>query len=223
MEGAKISNKHLNASCSLIREEGFFSFILKTIRYINSNICGISKTIIYEYDLENPTPKIATNLDISLRLASEKDIDSMDEEHYGYDQNGKKYSKNRFKNGDKCILALYNKKIVGYLWVMYDNMELSEYKLVPLSKNKVYSYKGFVMKKHRGKKIHWAMYHYLIDLVKKEGKRYILSGVKTDNEPAIRIKEKGVYKKIGNVIHFRFFGLKHDFIKKDVLRYIQNE
>jgi len=223
VEGAKISNKYLNASYSIIREKGIFSFILKTIRYINSNICGISKTIIYEYDLENPTPKIATNLDLSFRLASEKDIDSMDEEHYGYDRDGKKYSKNRLKKGDKCILALYNKKIVGYIWVMYNNMELSEYKLVPLSKNKAYSYKGFVMEKHRGEKIHWAMYRFLIGLVKKEGKRYILSGVHTDNKPGIRTKEKGVYKKIGNIIHFRFFGLRHDFIKKDVLKYIQNE
>ena len=223
MEGAKISNKHLTSSCNIIREEGFFSFILKTIRYINSSICGISKTIIYEYDLETPIPKIPIDLDLSFRLASKKDIDSMDEEHYGYDRDGKKYSKNRLKKGDKCILALYNKKIVGYIWFMYDNMELSEYKLVPLSKNKAYSYKGFVMEKHRGKKIHWAMYRFLIDLVKKEGKRYILSGIDSDNKPAIKIKEKDVYKKIGNIIHFRFFGLRYDFIKKGVLKYIQNE
>lgn len=219
----KISNKYLNASRNLVIEEGFCSFILKTIRYINSNICGISKTIIYEYDLENPIPEIAIGLDLSFRLASEKDIDSMDEENYGYDHNGKKCSKNRLKQGDKCILALYNNKIVGYIWIMYDTMELSDYKLVSLSKNKVYSYKGFVMKKHRGKKIHWGMYKRLIDMVKKEGKRYIISGIKSDNKPAIKIKQKDVYKKIGNIIHLRFFGLKHDFIKKDVLKYIQNE
>ena len=203
-------------------EEGAFSFLLRIVRYINKNICGISKAIIFELDLENPGLKTVTDLDLSFRLATKKDIDAMDKEHYDYDKSAKQYTMDRLAKGDRCILALHNNKIIGYLWTMRDTMELTQFKHISLSKNRDYSYKEFVLKEFRGKRVHGSMYAYLIDMLKKDGKRFVVTAVDTYNKSALKIKRRGRYKTIGNIIYIRFFRLKYDYVKKKNLIYLQN-
>lgn len=208
----------------IISEEDFFSFFLKVLRYIKNNIFGISKGIIFELDLEKVYPKVATGLELSFRLASEKDIGSMDKKRYDYDEQSKEYAKNRLAKGDSCILALHNGKIIGYLWVMRDHMELATDKLLLLPKNKAYTYKGFVLNEYRGKRIHAAMYARVVDMLKKEGKRFVFSAVDTKNKPALKtkLKNRADYEIIGTLVHIKFFGLKFDYIKKKDLPHILN-
>ena len=203
-------------------EDRDFSFFYIVIRYIKRNFLGISKAFIFELDLETPRQKICTNLDVSFRLAIKKDIDAMDEEHYDYNKNTKQYSIDRLAKGDRCILALYNNKIIGYLWAMRNTMELLQSKYISLSKNRVYSYKEFVLKEFRGKRVQGAMYSYLIDMLKKDGKQFVVSTVDSDNKISLKIKNRDGFKIIGNLYHIRFFGLKYEYVKKKNLIYLQN-
>jgi len=216
--------KKIQKISKIISEEGIFFFFLKVLKYINANICGISKKFIFELDLEKSYPKVTTKLELSFRWASEKDIYLMDEEHYDYDEKSKQYTKDRLAKGDRCILALHNGRIIGYLWVMGGHMELVPYKLILLPKNKAYTYKEFVLKEYRGKRIHAAMYAYIVDMLKKEGKRFVISAVDIDNKPALKSKsrDRGKYEIIGTLVHIRFFGLKFDYIKKKDLPHILN-
>lgn len=213
--------KNFQKISKIISEEGIFFFFLKVLRYINTNICGISKAIIFEFDLEKSVPVISTQIDFSIRRATEKDIDSMDEDHYEYDLKGKQYSKERFAKGDKCYLALHNGRIIGYVWVMKDHMELSQFNYIPLSKKRAYVYKCFVLKEYRGKRVEGAMYTYLTDMLRKDGKRFVVLAIGINNKPALKTKERDEYKIIGNLIHFKFFGLKYDYIKKTTRSYLQ--
>jgi ribosomal protein S18 acetylase RimI-like enzyme len=184
---------------------------------------GISKTIIFELDLENSGPKNVTDLDLSFRLATKKDIDVMDKENYDYDKCAKQYLINRLEKGDKCILTLQDNKIIGYLWMMSNFMELTQLKHISLSKNRAYSYKEFVLKEFRGKRVHGTMYDHLIDMLKKDGKRFVVSTVDADNKSSLKTRRRGGFKIIGNIIRIRFFGLKYDYIKKKDLFYLQNQ
>ena len=208
---------------TILSEESAFSLFKKILKYIKAKIFKISKVIIFELALVKSVSKVATELELSFRMASEKDINSMDEKHYGYDSKGKQYSKDRLAKGDKCILALHNDKIIGYIWLMKDHMELSQYNHIPLPKNKAYTYNGFVLKKYRGKRVHAAMYAYIVDMLKKDGKRFVISEVDEANKPALKTKnnERGEFRKIGKIIQIRFLGLKYDYIKKKELKYLQ--
>ena len=199
---------------NILKEEGFFSFLLKLKRYIKYNFYGISGKIIFELDLKKSTPKVNTKLDINFKLATESDVNKMDEENYNFDENGKRYIKGRIKKGDKCVLALYKNKIIGYLCVMYNEMEITQQKHISLQKDKVYTFKGFVLKEYRGNRVQSAMYAYIVDMLKKEGKHYVISTVYTDNKPSLKTKAKNraEYKRIGIIVHVRFFGLKYDYM-----------
>lgn len=202
-------------------DETMRSFFFRVIRFIKKNIFGVFRANIFQYDIENPGKKIESDLDLSFRLATKEDIAAMDEEHYDYDEKAREYSIDRLEKGDRCILAVYNNKIVGYLWSMRDTMELTQFKHIPLAKNRASSYKGFVLTDFRGKRIHPAMYNYLISILKKDGKRYIVSMVDLDNKSSIKTKQRGNYKVIGEIVHVRLFGFKYDFIKKQTIEYLQ--
>jgi hypothetical protein len=202
--------------------EGVFSFFLRVIRYIKRNFLGISKTIIFELDLENSGLKNAADLNLFFRLATKEDIGAMDEENYDYDQNAKKYLINRLEKGDRCILTLHDNKIIGYLWMMSGSMELTQQKHISLSKNRAYSYKEFVLKEFRGKRVHQSMYDYLIDMLKKEDKRFVVSTIDADNKSSLKTRGRGGFKIVGNIIRISFFGLKYDYLKKKDLFYLQN-
>ena len=146
----------------------------------------------------------------------------MDMEHYTYDENSKKYSLSRLEKGDRCVLAIHNNKIVGYLWSMRDTMEINQFKHIPLAKDRSSSYKGFVLKEYRGSRIQAAMYDFLIDILKNDGKRFVVSVVDFDNKPSIRTKQRGGYKTVGQIVHISFFGLRYDAINKKTLSYLQN-
>jgi len=214
--------KKIQKISKIISEEGIFFFFLKIFKYINTNICGISKEIIFEQDLEKSVPKITTELELSFRMASKEDIDFMDEEHYDYDLKGKQYSKDRLLKGDRCILTVYNGKIIGYTWVMKDYMELSQFNHILLSKNRIYVYKGFILKEYRGKRIQMFVHKYLANMLRKEGKRFVVLFIDIKNKSSIKCVERVGFKRIGFKKQFTFFGLKHDYIKNKTLLYLQN-
>ena len=207
----------------IISEEGIIVFFSKTLRYIRKNIVGVTKVFIYEFDLNNITFKINSGLDIFIRLATEKDIDLMDYENYNYDENVKKYAKERLEKGDTCILALYNGKLIGYVWIMYDLLEISKFNLISLSKNRGSFYNIFILKELRGKRIANSLDYYINDMLRKSGKRYIVILVDKDNIASIKNRERAGYKKIGYINQFRFFGLKYDYLDKKLLLYLQKQ
>ena len=137
MKNELIFKNKIQLISKIINEEGITNFLIKVIRYINKNIFGIFSAKIIEIDLKKSIPKNKTKLKISFRTASEKDIDSMDEVQYGYNKSAKKYSKNQLKKGDKCILAIHRDKIIGYVWIMKDYMELSKKKHIILHKKRM--------------------------------------------------------------------------------------
>jgi hypothetical protein len=47
----------------------------------------------------------------------------------------KKYAEERLKKGYSCVLALNNSRIIGYVWITYDDLEISKMNFISLSKN----------------------------------------------------------------------------------------
>ena len=203
-------------------EDGVFSFFLKVLNYIKKKYLGIWRVIILESKLKNTCFKKNTKLKLSFRLATKKDIKEMDNEKYGYSINSKKYFINRLEKGDRCILALYDKKIIGYLWAMKDFMEITQHKHIALSKDKVYLFNAFVLKEFRGQRIITVMHEYICDILKKEGKRIVVLVIDADNKSSLKTRYRCGDKRIGIIIRVRFFGLKYDYINKKVLFYLQN-
>lgn len=197
-------------------------FFIKVADFFLENIFKIKKLIIFELDIENPTKIIPSPITLSFRFGTKKDIDSMDNMYYDYDAKGKKYSKNQFDKGDNCVLAINNNRIIGYVWIMKNYMELSKYNHIPISIKRSYIYKGFVLKEFRGKRVLNAIDNYIINILNKEGKKFIVTTVEISNKSSIKARDRLGFKKVGKIIQIIFFGLKYDYIPKKDLIYLQS-
>ena len=197
-------------------------FFINSMEFFRENIFNIEKLKIFELNLENPIKEIFPQIEFTIRLGSKKDIDSMDLINYRYDFAGIQYSKDRLEKGDKFILAEKDGKIIGYTWVMENLMELSIYNHISLPNKRVYYYKNFVLKEFRRKRVLNAIDNYVINMLRKDKKKYLVTTVAVKNKPAIKARERIGFKRIGKIVHFRFFGLKYDFIPKKDLNYLQN-
>lgn len=208
----------------ILAEEGILILFKKMLKYLKRKIFEISKEFIFELDLEKCVLRVDSKIELAFRWGFKEDIDSMDEENYGYDQFSKKYSKERLDNGDKFLLALHNGKIIGYIWAMNDKMELSEFNHISLSYTRAYTYNAFVLKEYRGARVHGAMHTYLINTLGKEGKRFIVGSINIKNKSALNVKKRhrNEFKIIGKIIQIRFLGLKYDYINKKDLKYLQS-
>ena len=211
-------NEYIKKGVKIFSAEGSIQFIKKTLRFALCKTICINTLFIYELDLKKPVKKIDPRTKLSFRLASEDDIDFMEEKRYMMSQKRKKHSKERLEKGDKCVLAIHNDEIVGYSWAMKDAMELSQFNLIPLPENKVYLYNAFVVEEFRGKRVNGAMRQYFDNILINEGKTTIVATISKYNKPSIKSAERMDPKKIGKVTQIRFFGLKYDYISKKDLK-----
>jgi hypothetical protein len=157
-----------------IAKEGLWSCVVQVLKHINTNICGVHRALIFELDIKNTeVPNVAT-VELSFQHASKQDIDALDEEQFPYDAKGKQYAYMRLERGDTCVLALHKGIIVGYLWMMKDEMELSEFHYLPLSSKRMYLYNAFVLPDYRRRGVCQAMDIYFYEMGKKVGKQCVV-------------------------------------------------
>lgn len=197
-------------------------FIADKVNFLLTHSFFVNKLIIFEYDLENQVKFNPSPINLSFRFCQKKDIDSMDNDLYGYNEQGKNYSKNQFDKGDRCILAINDGRIVGYVWIMKDHLELSINNNIQISGKRSYIYKGFVLYEFRGKRILSSMDKYVFDLLKDEGKKFVVTTVSIYNTPSLQARERSGFRRVGEVIQIRFLGLQYDYISREGFNYLQS-
>lgn len=212
--------KFFKKATDVISEEGIATFFRKALKFTAFNLIRVRKVNIYELSLENSARGILPQVEISFRLAEITDIESMDEEHYNYNPQAKEYSVERLMKGDECVLALYHDKIVGYVWVMKGYMELSRFKHIKIPKDKAYIYNNFVLKEFRGKRILNAMDTFVIEKLRKEDKKYLLTTVAQDNKPPVKARDRMGFEKKGEILYIKLLGFIYPYISKRNLNYL---
>jgi hypothetical protein len=205
-----------------MKEKNIKKFIIEKIKFFLTNIFFVNKLIIFELDLNNKKKIISSPINLSFRICTKEDIKFMDNDLYDYDEKAKKYSKKRLDKGDRCILAINNDRIIGYVWIMKNQMELSAYNHIPISTKRIYIYKGVILKEFRGKRVLNSIDNYIIDLLIQEGKKYIVTTISINNKPSIKARERLEFKRIGKIIQIRFLGIKYDYIPGKEFNYLQN-
>ncbi len=205
-----------------ISKDGIFVLLKKASRYILRKILKIDVMVIFELKLDSELPKIAGKIPIVTRFATTEDINCINFECYGFYKGDKKYLDERMRNGDKCLLSIFENRIVGYGWIMKDKMELSQYTHISLPAKKVYTYKGYVVKEFRGKRVIGVNDMEKIKYFRKEKKEYWLTCIENKNTASIKARERLGFRKIGKIIQIVFLGFHYDYISKKDLDRVQH-
>jgi len=207
----------ISKTIKIINSDGIIVFIMKLATYLFYKLFSCEKLIVYEIDLNNYNENIKIQMDISYRVATESDIKNLNNFMYDYNKKTKRYSLERISVGDECVLAIYNDDVVGYIWIMKAQMELSAARLIDIPKEKAYIYRGYIREDYRGKRIFNGIDQYIFNKLKNENYQYVVTTVSMKNLSSIRTRERIGFKRIGTITQFRFLCMKYDKVSKEAL------
>ena len=210
-------------SKKVISEEGIVQFFKKVLKSTISKIFVVKNIFIYELDITNGGTKISPEINVTYSIATEDEIRGMDENQYGYDERAKQYSLNGIKNGDICILAFSEEKLIGYILHMKESMELSEGHLIGIPQWRSYLYKGLVVEEFRGKRVLSGLINHQIEILRSIGKTSLVYTVSKKNVPSNKATKKMGFNRIGRIIQLRILGFKYDYISRKDLYYIKGK
>lgn len=199
---------------------GYWSFTKYALRAIQARAFSVHRLALLDLDITKPINHVTPTIDITYRIATVADLDSMGED-LGYDQKGRRFSRHRLTRGDRCVLAIHDNRIAGYIWIMEGEMELSQYKRIALPQSKMYIYKGFVSNEFRGKRVLNGIDTYIICLALAEGRRAIITTVDVNNRSSLVARERLCFKRVGEIVNRRVFGVEFDHIGKTELMRLQ--
>ena len=86
-----------------------------------------------------------------------------------------------FQDGGKCLGAFYNEQMVAYSWCHYKDRYFPFFNYSIEVKDRVYIGPDYVAPEFRGNKIHCCLLTKMLDILFKEGCRYVLSSVLQSN------------------------------------------
>jgi GNAT superfamily N-acetyltransferase len=204
-----------------IRNNGWAWVLGKALDSARDCVLLRNKIYVYQLNIEKCASEIDVPLGLTYRIASRSDILRLDKEKHDYDRKAKRYLLNRLKHGDRCIFALADEEIIGHMWIMKARMEMSQGRLMRLSSERAYIYKGFVIKEARGQRVLAGLDQFAVELLRNEGFQLIVTTVESSNYPAIAARKRKGFVKIGEIWQYRICGVVINRIEKDIVEYLK--
>ena len=171
---------------------------------IRKNIVDYTQVIIYEKPLTN-IPSINTKIKVSVKRASLDDIRKI---HVMHARNKNSLSK-RLNDGHLCFIAKRKGDVVGYCWVAFRELYVSEIdKKIKFNNAEACLYNAFVFPEYRRKRVYQKILVEIFRFLRKNGHKKAFINVLSTNIPSQRGVEHVGFKVIKNVTFFRLFGLK---------------
>jgi len=208
--------------CAGQEEKGIRDFLnlgeMRTFQFVNlfeylisffrNNILEYTRFIKFERSLTN-IPRIIPSIKIAVKPASINHIQKICARTFRRRNCERKLAK-RLRNGHICFIAEERKKqIVGYFWVAFREIFLSEIgKKMKLSNGNAYLYNAFVFPEFRNKKVFEKMLEEILRFLRKKQFTKAYIGTRASNIPSLRGIRRVGYKPKEVVTLLRVFGLK---------------
>jgi len=123
----------------------------------------------------------------------------------------------RFKEGEYCVVAVHDTRIIGYEWFSDKAIHMEDrfrYRL-EIPEDTLYAYDGFVKREYRLRGI-WVLFQkYMLEQLRTLGRQKILTMVDFDNDNSLRTHLRFGYVKTRDVHHVRF--LNRRFFREKML------
>lgn len=182
----------------------FKDFAIQIRNTIRDKIFWVWKFTVYEqytYRIRRITPRIP----VKFRFGDYSDIEKLDIAHYEYDSEAKLFAMDRLQSGDKVIFGDYQGRVVFYVWLMFNTMDIDYRKYIPISSDRIYVYKRFTVKEYRGMNIAPAAYSFIMDNMELLQCVKLLALLESRNLSSIRSTIKLGYYIIDNFYKIRIF------------------
>ena len=203
MENLVVQIKYYGIVTSTIRALGFI--LRKTIGFIWGT------EIIYEYLLEMPIKKIEPKIKVTIRAATEDDLDKFK----GIVNERKiKLFKKRFKKDRICFMALDQEKIAYFGWISFDDEYESIFQIiVKVNDKEAYWFDCHTIPEYRRNGLHSAITAKALIYLKDKGCKKVLTHVMKNNIYSRKAFRKVGFKEKRMVTLIKIFNFKHYIVR----------
>ncbi len=185
---------------------------LKAARFVWSKLFQYHHLILFQLDLNRTFQPVSPVDGVSVRMCRREDVLSMNRKDHDFDEKAKRYVLDRMDRGDFGLLALHDNRIIGYAWMMKGFMELTQGRLLPVSKDRRYMYKVFVAEEWRGKRILARLDEQIINMLKNDGACSIITCIDQTNISCRRARDRMGFRAIGNMRGVTILGITFNHI-----------
>jgi len=199
MENLVVQIKNYGIVTSMIRALGVI--LRKTIGFIWGT------EIIYEYLLEMPIKKIEPKIKVTIRAATEDDLDKFK----GIVNERKiKLFKKRFKEDRICFMALDQGKIAYFGWISLDDEYESIFQImVKVNDKEAYWFDCHTIPEYKRNGLHSAITAKALTYLKDKGCKKVLTHVMKNNIYSRKAFRKVGFKEKRMVTLIKIFSFKH--------------
>ena len=184
----------------------------KKVNRIRSKLGGIlgsifrrEKMFVFEHALTDLCFKAKAKIDFNVGLVRTNDSSKIVKTFKDF----RKKAKERFKVGDICFGANLNGKCVHLKWIALNESHIGEInRKIRTSSDSAYMYDDYTLPNYRGLGISSKVMEKTIQHLSKIGIKKIYAGVRPNNFPMLRVKQKEKARKIGAITYTKIFNLR---------------
>ncbi len=180
-----------------LRYEGLHRLLLRALPVFLSALGDLGLWRFFQKDLTQPLRKVRASVDLTIRQATQSDIDQLavliERQDRRYTRQGvRKTLIMQFLRGDKCFVANIGQEIVHYNWVLFQEEKLDSGLGVPIpmQDDEALCTDAFTAETWRGKNIHAAVNNEMLRFLRQAGYRKAYTMVATRNKSS----EKALYR-----------------------------
>ena len=172
---------------------------------ILSSIFRREKIFVFEHALTDSDFKAKARVEVNVGLVEGNDFSKIVKTFKGF----KKKAKERFKAGHICFGARLNGEYVHLKWIAFNESYLEEIdRKIRISSDSAYMYDSYTIPNYRGLGISSKVMEKTIQHLSKIGIKKIYAGVRPNNFPMLRVKQKEKARKIGAITYTKIFNLR---------------
>ena len=195
------------------------------VKHILTSLVYHNKWAIFVGDINAGHDTIEAKIPVTIRLANtaEQDIDKLVElwpEDYAppfsTQQDIKDIIEGLLKDGEKCMIAEYEGKIVHMNWMgFHDTHRYHEYeKKRELKNDEVLSYYSYCSPDYRGNNLMGAVRAKIFDYLTENNYQKIIAYVMPDNTPSIKVNTRFLGKPPLLVHFWKILGISFSFLSR---------
>jgi len=184
-----------------------FDDLKSILLIILRSIYAREKNIIFEKTLGTVPFKIEAKVKVDVKIVQNADVSKLPKRTKNFESEAKK----RLDMGHICFAAYLHGKIVHYKWVAfpksippYSDLE----RRMRISTNSAYIYDGYTVPECRGLGISSKVMEKTLQYLSDIGVNKVYSYARYDNFPALRLKQKEKFRKMGTFTCTRILRLR---------------
>jgi hypothetical protein len=201
----------------VLREEGLFSLLVRTLRLSFSPVIEIQRVFFFETDLTQPLPPVpAARIPLEIRPMRAEEVETF-VPAFRVEGLDLQEVHRRVARGDACIVALSGSQLAHFQWIAFSPVRIESKGdglavTLHLGANEAYAYHAVTPRAWRGLGIYYAVCSFLNHYERAQGCTRHITYVNARNSSSLKTMDRLQRRRTKTIWSIRVLGNRRRFL-----------